>query len=1365
MSVAGSAAAMVVATTQLSAHDFDTVDRTTKEGLQAMQKLERDYPRLDNLVDRSGSRDDQYFKVPGVQRAADVLRNHVPVPGDLQRGAVSANSQGIFAEIGRAWAVRDSHLYLWKFNDGANTDFCTWEVPEATMIVSVALVRPKREVWGDLEWLLVVATPFTIRLLGVIFDERDEIQIRPDSMHVCSTDNVAMTSIVGTPAGRIFMAGNDGAVHELYYQRASRWRLFTGSKWRRVNHTSSTLAFLVPAVLKTMLTGPVLDVQQLAFDEHSNILYVRSSDLVTDYYVNPASEPGVALDLLPQSHSAQLRYVLSGRTIAHIAVIPPVSGADVDNNDKSRRPCLVVVASDLTRFYVNRSNRVGYGGAQSMHHGYPGLLEISRTERTPPSGAPNGSTGLSSVFWYENVLLLAGAKELTVVSLDIWYNSKPVTEERVQQQGAFAGAGLSSSRQPVFRENVVQIALPPDTSVQAMAALPRAAAIGDWQNGLLMQHQPPPAFVLLTDKGSYVYELPRPVEKLASALLSGVPGAGMEWFDETRDPATATPHGNKREACAAALVLACVHPQDNVHDLRASALYAIRQAGGRPEHCTVTTPDVRMLLPNRPAVQFSGRHDAAYLCFRRILSEIWEYPLVDSQIRQPGSYPRNIHERDRSHSRLDHAPLEAAELQLDRLGKAMLELDMVKNVPLQKENAWQERDMSTFPVYAHYARAREWTRGSKFVIEQQKNAQYMEDKSLLCLYHTLCNAIEVLRLWGLLLQYDFEAITSAISSNRDRLWTTKFSEICVKDSGRALAKELIQKLLRSRAAPSGATASDREAVNELLHQRCPRLHEPRDVQRQKAEKALDDALAMPVPRRPEDLAACLEQYRRFFGPFSTTEGLQEVCKRFQQLEFWDGIRNLCLDCAGMPMLKNALVHYNGPAHSRLSRAQEAEAERGYALRQTCYLPLADMLTTLETRAKAAASTGGADGAQTQQWENELASQVRKIMDSSDELAHIAVFDWLLSRTGPASGAESRLAGISSPYLIKYLRRRVDEAGHHTMVDKLRAMETLVWRFKWERQYDMAASEYFELSEFPQCDGVDLARRILYISEGITCGESVRPRGGKLQYMLQTLRDRLDCAQEQVKILEQVRARMAAAPATGEPDALGCTLADYQAAEQDLDRRPVQRLTDLWTRYADPYHLPEAKLALMRAANMENGVRPSAQASERITMPRDVWAEVIQQALAAAPGDLADVMHRVLAVAVRFAAPSDDSPFVPLTFILRELERANFARAKAAGEVVRPSYVFERLREEGYAPARLFEGYYAVHSEGAGEVGWQEHLFIVIVSLLEAWSDQRTPTEGVAIRDRVAEIQQVVQRRVANDPLQLRTRYSAVLQNL
>jgi len=121
---------------------------------------------------------------------------------------------------------------------------------------------------------------------------------------------------------------------------------------------------------------------------------------------------------------------------------------------------------------------------------------------------------------------------------------------------------------------------------------------------------------------------------------------------------------------------------------------------------------------------------------------------------------------------------------------------------------------------------------------------------------------------------------------RSLLWKTKFREICTTPEGEKLAKLLITKLLKSRSSPSGAVG-DRDAVSEMLHSRCPHLHQRVDKQRQKAEESLARALNL---RQPDYLTMCKDNYRDLFLNFATTEGLREVCESFQSIQYWDGIR-------------------------------------------------------------------------------------------------------------------------------------------------------------------------------------------------------------------------------------------------------------------------------------------------------------------------------------------------------------------------------------------------------------------------------------------------------------------------------------------
>jgi nuclear pore complex protein Nup155 len=117
------------------------------------------------------------------------------------------------------------------------------------VITAVALIR-RRPVPGRRQsaYLLLLATPVAVNVIDLEFDPdngvdgldnyRDtscKVSLQRGKVEQVPTDNVTMGSIVGTPDGRVFMAGSDGAVYELLYGRAAQgW--FTSSRQKYVPH-------------------------------------------------------------------------------------------------------------------------------------------------------------------------------------------------------------------------------------------------------------------------------------------------------------------------------------------------------------------------------------------------------------------------------------------------------------------------------------------------------------------------------------------------------------------------------------------------------------------------------------------------------------------------------------------------------------------------------------------------------------------------------------------------------------------------------------------------------------------------------------------------------------------------------------------------------------------------------------------------------------------------------------------------------------------------------------------------------------------------------------------------------------------------
>lgn len=232
---------------------------------------------------------------------------------------------GLFPEIHRAFITIDNKLFLWNYYDGS--DFYVYD-ELSQIIISVALLRPKPGVFvSSIQYILVLSTPVEILMFAVKFDGdnvHNSLQLFPTQFTVPS-DNVHMTSIIGTEQGRIFLCGRDGGIYELDYWSGDEGSWFGGAgssssssslslpfsnlftsnrkKCRKLNHSSTSFK-LLRSILPGFLGGNLVSgsgpsnnvstephVESIAYDPTRNFLYT----LINDLGRNGASRPVVAV--------------------------------------------------------------------------------------------------------------------------------------------------------------------------------------------------------------------------------------------------------------------------------------------------------------------------------------------------------------------------------------------------------------------------------------------------------------------------------------------------------------------------------------------------------------------------------------------------------------------------------------------------------------------------------------------------------------------------------------------------------------------------------------------------------------------------------------------------------------------------------------------------------------------------------------------------------------------------------------------------------------------------------------------------------------------------------------------------------------
>jgi nuclear pore complex protein Nup155 len=104
-------------------------------------------------------------------------------------------------------------------------------------------------------------------------DEFGEMHLLPEPLFSLSTDSTFRTSIAGSAStGRIFLGGKDGCLYEFAYKADDGW---FGKKAQKINHSTSSLSFLVPSFISAALYEEDA-IEQVVVDDSRNALYTRS---------------------------------------------------------------------------------------------------------------------------------------------------------------------------------------------------------------------------------------------------------------------------------------------------------------------------------------------------------------------------------------------------------------------------------------------------------------------------------------------------------------------------------------------------------------------------------------------------------------------------------------------------------------------------------------------------------------------------------------------------------------------------------------------------------------------------------------------------------------------------------------------------------------------------------------------------------------------------------------------------------------------------------------------------------------------------------------------------------------------------------
>lgn len=1226
-----------------------------------------------NMPSLSGVSDMDYplqgpglLTVPSLAELSPVRR--VPLPPELveQFSHMQCNCMmGVFPEISRAWLTIDNDIFMWNYEDGG--DVAYFDGLSET-ILSVGLVKPKAGIFQPhIHFLLVLATPVDVVILGLSFSKTQTglndslsgaMQLLPDPLYSIPTDNTYLLAITSTELGRIFLAGKDGCLYEIAYQAEAGW---FSQRCRKINHSKSSLSFLIPSVLQFSFSedDPIV---QIAIDNSRNILYTRSENGVLQVYDLGADGCGMSRVAAMSQYSIVQAAGNIARTIDRSVFKPIVQIAVIDQSESSDCQLLAVTHAGVRLYF----STVPFPTPNAKHAAArPSTLSLVHV-RLPPGFSASSTlqkpSKVHKALYSKGVLLMAASE--TEDSDILWcinHDSFPFKKPLMETQMTLNIDGHSWCLCAIEEAKASKISTPLNKDLIPLTDSPV----------VVQQHNiPPQKFVLLSAKGSLIFHKLRPVDQLRLLLVGSGGGEGDEverFFKLHRED----------QACATALILACSSAacdrEVSIWATRAffryggeaqmrfpSALSAPSNLGpllgspvpGSPMPVGSPLPSASFLgspmpgvmppsmstpyvppaslppsggpvaaMSSGPEVVFSGKHNGICVYFTRILGNILDGSLALEKTVSKGSQVINVME-----STVSSADLQAVLLELKGL-KDFLD----KNSQFSPTSLGSGSFASPGNLQQRLLGFMRPERGSSQQVQQElqrkyhTEAQAYEKVSLQGIQQLVHRSYQTLALWKLLCDHQFSLILAELPKEfQEQVKGSSFKDVVIH--GRELTGALITALINVYIKDSASV----DAISNHLREICPMLYSSEDSICSKANELLQSSRQIQNKLERE---RTLKESLCLYQQISHHTDLPLVCTQYRQVRFYEGVVELCLMAADKKDTQGLGLHFykNGEPE------EDEMGQKAFQERLSCYKCITDTMQELVNQSKAAPQSPSVPKqpgppvmtSDPNMLSNEDAAahfeQVISLTQrSQDELFHIALCNWLIQ-----ADLTDKLLEVNSVFLEEHLMRMIKQNQN-----KVRNMD-LLWRYyEKNRSFSKAAHVLARLADMHSTE-ISLKQRLEYISRAILSAKSsscTSVQGSDGEF-LHELEEKMEVLRIQMQIQETLSRQYSQHPSV-------------QAAISQLDSE-LMDITKLYGEFADHFRLSESKLAIIHCAGHSDPI-----------LVHSLWQEIMEKELsdsvAMSPADRMRALSLKLVSLGRIYAGTPR--YFPLEFLVKFLEQ-------------------------------------------------------------------------------------------------------------
>uniref|UniRef100_A0A182W7E4 Uncharacterized protein n=1 Tax=Anopheles minimus TaxID=112268 RepID=A0A182W7E4_9DIPT len=492
-----------------------------------------------------------------------------------------------------------------------------------------------------------------------------------------------------------------------------------------------------------------------------------------------------------------------------------------------------------------------------------------------------------------------------------------------------------------------------------------------------------------------------------------------------------------------------------------------------------------------------------------------------------------------------------------------------------------------------------------------------ERKSLEALVRLIKQACEVVGLWKVICEHQCHLLVGKLTKEEQTvLQGCTFRDLIL--SRLDVCGLLIVTLINSYLADNASVGS----ISSKLREVCPTLYRQEDAVSHKATEILLLSRGCTDRDKKDERLRTALQLCKSAAP---NLPLAALCQQFVTSGFYSGVIELCTVCAAKsdPNEAGLLFYRNNEA---------MDNQEGYIAFQNRMNWYKEVRVMLDYVYEAAGNSGQQpkpdsgypsmdDDEQDRVAGNqEVLNIIEQALLNTDQLLHVAIYEWLLS-----NNLFAELLEITEPSLGVFLSRAIVRSPENLV------LADLLWKYHERNGQHAAAAKILDKLANVASDSINLQQRIEYLARAVVCmrSESVgfSAHNGVL---LKDLEDKLEVAQIQRQVY----------------DALAL-LTHHSEERYDalklLDSN-LYNLTQLYSDFAEQYELWECKLTILNCSHHNDPL-----------LIESVWTHILDRELQGRDS-CAERCRRLLAKVKSLALEYDSTGCCfPLAFIVREVE--------------------------------------------------------------------------------------------------------------